>query len=281
MPIEFDGTESAEYVLEQALEEFSLRGKAHPHGGTIIYQNNIPFLSYQPRTTSTSPESVCLYRVDTMLLPFFKEAEEIYDNLTNPLNVDETLRAPTIRYIACFGMAAMLGRLMILQSELFGENFEEGKFVTSTFLLHSLAGAMLEGAPNEKALTVKIATETTKKWLDQIVGEAMKKKRDFLVRFINSRPLFHIPTSAGRPKGSTKPEEQKAKDATEFQKQVEDAIRALRSPSGTLPKKTAVAKYLGIGGISPEGSNTHLSTFRTKLKRHNLDYNEIAENMNK
>jgi len=279
MPLNFKGTESAEDVLKEALEQFSRRCQERPQGGTIVYQDNIPFLRYQPRITETRPEQLCLYRVDTMLLPFFNEAERIYDTLTAPLNVDESLREPTIRYIACFGMVAMLGRLMILQSELIEGNFEEGRFVTSAFLLHSLAEAI--GTPDDTASSGKLATKTTKKWLDQTVAEAMKKKRDFLVAFINSRPLFHIPTSAGRPKGSTKPEEQKAKDAAEFRKQVEDAIRALRSPSGALPQKTAVAKYLGIGGISPEGSNTHLSTFRTKLKRHNLDYNEIAQNVNK
>lgn len=276
MPLEFNGTESAEDVLKQALEEFSRRCQERPQGGTIVYQNNVPFLRYQPRITSTCPEQVCLYRVDTMLLPFFKEAVKIYDTLTKPLNVLESLREPTIRYIACFGMVAMLGRLMILQSEIIEGNFEEGKFVTSTFLLHSLAQAI--GTPKgDTASTGKLATKTTKKWLDQIIGEAMKKKRDFLVAFINSQPLFHI-QGVGRPPGSTKPEEKKKQEAVEFDTKVEQTIRKLLQNTGNLPNKTAVAKEIGVGGWNREsGTDNRLVAFSAKLKRLGLNFDSILE----
>jgi hypothetical protein len=77
-----------------------------------------------------------------------------------------------------------------------------------------------------------------------------------------------MPSSrAGRPLGSKKPDEKKAQDAAEFEQKIEEAIRALRSTTGTMPRKTAVAKYVRIGGMSPAGSNTSLGTFNAKLKR--------------
>jgi hypothetical protein len=85
-------------------------------------------------------------------------------------------------------------------------------------------------------------------------------------------------TSKGRPLGSTKSPEEKAQAAAEFKKKVEDAIRRLRSESGMFPTKTAVAKELGIGGLSPRtGTDSSLTSFNNKLKRLELDYNEIVD----
>jgi hypothetical protein len=84
-------------------------------------------------------------------------------------------------------------------------------------------------------------------------------------------------TSKGRPLGSTKSPEEKARAAAEFEKQIEDAIRRLRAASGTLPTKTAVAKELGIGGLSPRtGTDSSLTSFNNKLRRLEVDYNEIV-----
>jgi hypothetical protein len=84
-------------------------------------------------------------------------------------------------------------------------------------------------------------------------------------------------TSKGRPPGSTKSPEEKARQAAEFEKQIEDAIRRLRSASGTLPTKTAVAKELGIGGLSPRtGTDSSLTSFNNKLKRLEVDYGAIV-----
>jgi hypothetical protein len=270
----FNGTESAEDVLNIALKEFSER-RIEQRRGSILYDGNIPFLRYELRKTPDAPECICFYRLDTMLLPFFKEAERIYDALPISWRKNASLREPLIRYLACFGMQAMLSRLTILQKELFVENLDEGILVTSTFLLHSAAAAQ-ETSENKSSLA-RNANRQVKKWLDEVVGVSMKKKRDFLVKFANSQTLMNIPTKAGRPLGTTKSEEKRAKEKAEFESKIEETIRDLFAKTGTMPTKTAVARALGIGGVNvATGVDSSLMVFRAKLARLDVDYNLIA-----
>jgi hypothetical protein len=82
----------------------------------------------------------------------------------------------------------------------------------------------------------------------------------------------------GRPKGSTKPEEVKAQEAAEFDRKIEETIRALLASEGKMPIKTAVAKALRVGGVSAAtGNNTSLNALNSKLKRLEVDYNAIVE----
>ena len=84
-------------------------------------------------------------------------------------------------------------------------------------------------------------------------------------------------TSRGRPPGSTKSEEQKAQDAADFERQIEEAIRFLIDVGGAFPTKTAVAKALGIGGLSPRtGTDSSLTSFNNKLKRLGIEYDKIV-----
>ena len=68
----------------------------------------------------------------------------------------------------------------MLQRELFTENFEEGKLVTSTFLLQSIVAAVHENPTNAKSkpLATRTISKTVKEWVSTVVEESMKKKRD-------------------------------------------------------------------------------------------------------
>lgn len=273
MSPKFDGTESAEDVFNVALKEFSER-PIEQRRGSILYQNNIPFLRYEFSKTADAPECICFYRLDTMLLPFFKEAERIYDALPTSMRKDASFRDPLIRYLACFGMQIMLSRLTMLQKELFQENLDEGILVTSTFLLHSATAA--QETPENKSALVRKASRQVKKWLDEVVGESMKRKRDFLIRSANSQPLMKIPTKAGRPLGATKSEQKRAEERDRFEKKIEETVRAIFTATRKVPTKTAVAEALGTGGVNlSKGSDTRLNSFNNKLRTLNIDYAAI------
>jgi hypothetical protein len=87
-----------------------------------------------------------------------------------------------------------------------------------------------------------------------------------------------VQRSRGRPLGSTKSASAKAKEATDFRNEVEKAIEALLLAKGEFPTKTAVAKELGLGGLSARtGVDSSLSVFNKKLRRLGLDYNTIVK----
>jgi hypothetical protein len=90
--------------------------------------------------------------------------------------------------------------------------------------------------------------------------------------------LRAVPTRQGRPKGSTKPPEKKAQEAAEFEREIEGTIKLLSAAQGKMPTKTAIAKELGIGGVSSKtGNDTSLQAFNNKLKRLGVDYKAIDD----
>ena len=108
----------------------------------------------------------------------------------------------------------------------------------------------------------------------------MKKKRDFLVKFANSQPLMNIPTKAGRPLGTTKPEEKKAEEKAEFESKLEETIKALYHTLGRVPFKYEVAEALNIGGQSAKGSDSRINSLNNKLKRLDIDYPALISRLN-
>lgn len=111
-----------------------------------------------------------------------------------------------------------------------------------------------------------------------IHGLEYKHKKKDLEQAAKGLALLHrVENLRGRPKGSTKPEDVKAQEAAEYEKKVEAAIRKLISPIGKLPSKRAVAKELGIGGLSVGGTDSSLTNFSRKLKGLKINYAEIVE----
>jgi hypothetical protein len=89
--------------------------------------------------------------------------------------------------------------------------------------------------------------------------------------------MISIQTSAGRPRGSTKPEEAKAKEAADFEAIVEQTVSELFAKTGIIPTKTEVAQTIS-SGINPKtGTDSRLSVFSVKLKRMKIDFEEIVK----
>ena len=262
--VEFTGSESPAEIVKAAIDVFSQQPPT-PHV-TILYENAIPRLRYEYQGGDI--EFSCTYRLDAMLLPFYGEAERVFDEIANIGAVDIDLRELLVRYIAFGGMVNLLSRLLSLQLDIFKEAFAEQRLVSRALFLQAVLKTRV--ATKDRSLAARAISKNVKRWVNQVIDEATKKKRDFLVGFMNAQPLMHIPTSAGRPEGSTKSEKKKAQDKSEFEAKIEETIRALYAATGTFPTKTAVAESLSSGPNA-------LRVFIAKTNRQNIDYDALAE----
>ena len=261
---DFTGGESPDDIVKAAVDEFSLRNKVQHF--TVFYENSIPKMRYE--FAGGPLEFSCVYRLDIMLLPFFERAKDIYDNLGSSF-FDPSLRDVVIRYIAYTGMLYMLSNLPVLQLSIFGDNMGENQLLAQSIFLNLLVNRT---PPAKKGTVGRAASKQIKKWISEYVSIVANRRQDYLVGFLNRQPLLNIPTSVGRPVGTTKPEEKKQQESAEFAAIVEATIRTLYVASGTMPTKTAVAEALNIG--SPE---YRLTSFINKLTRLQIDYQAICD----
>jgi len=260
----FTGSESPDDIVKAAVDEFLLRNQVQHY--TIFYENSIPKMRYE--FAGGPLEFSCVYRLDIMLLPFFERAKDIYDNLGSPF-LDPSLRDVLIRYVAFTGMVSMLSNLPVLQLSIFGDNMGENQLLAQSIFLNSL---VTNASPAKKRAVGREASKQIKKWIGEYVSIVANRRQDYLVGFMNRQPLLSIPTSVGRPVGTTKPEEKKHQEAAQFAANVEATIRTLYVASGKMPTKTAVAEALNIG--SPE---YRLTSFINKLTRRRIDYQAICD----
>jgi hypothetical protein len=262
----FDGSESPAEIAKAAIEWFSKQ--PHEAGFTILYKDSIPLMRYELDVGDVG--FVCLYRLDMMLEAFYEDAEKIFDENVKIIPIEPELRTILLPHIAFTGMTIMLGRLLNLQAQIFLENADEARLITSGVFLHSLV------SQSEHKTAGRTASKIVKRLIDESLARIAKKKRDYLVGFVNSQRLLHIPTSRGRPLGTTKSEEKRQAEAAQFEQLIEDAIRSVISSGQTLTK-TAVAKLL-CGGVNPKtGTDSSLSVFGSKLRRLKIDYPAIVE----
>jgi hypothetical protein len=92
--------------------------------------------------------------------------------------------------------------------------------------------------------------------------------------------LLRIPTKAGRPLGATKPKEKKAEEVVQFERKIEETVRALFAATGKVPTKTAVAEALGMGGVNRQtGSDSRLNSLNNKLRTLRIDYAAIIQRL--
>ena len=265
--VEFTGLESPADILKAAIDEFQ-RQITSPYV-RVVYQDSIPIMHY--RFKGGDLDYSCIYRLDTMLLPFYAEAERIFDRMAAVMTINVSFRETLVRYIAFTGMTNMLARLALLQSGIFAENFAEARVTSRGLFLQSIIHTY--ALPTNVSEGSRAASNQVKKWIDEIVKSGAKKKRDYLIAFMNAQPLLHI-QGIGRPLGSTKPIEQKAEL---FRQELKEAIQSLVTIPGKAPKKTDVAKKLNIGGENPKTGNppTYLHALRSKLKRLGIDYDSL------
>lgn len=263
----FDGSESPAEIAKAAIDWFGKQ--SHGADFSIVYKDSIPLMKYDLHVGDVG--FVCLYRLDTMLEAFYEDAVKIFDENVKIVPIEPELKAILLPHIAFSGMTMMLSRLLILQAQIFLENADDARLTTSSVFLHSLVSQS-----EHKKSVGRSVSKIVRQWIDESVAKVAKKKRDFLVGFVNEQPLLHIPTSVGRPRGTTKSEEQRKAEAEQFERQIEDAIRSVISSGKTLTK-TAVAKLL-CGGVNPKtGTDSSLSVFGSKLRRLKIDYLAIVE----
>ncbi|HEV3471320.1 MAG TPA: hypothetical protein VG148_18490 [Pyrinomonadaceae bacterium] len=277
---EFTGDESPADIVRVVLEDFSRRQESTPLGAhaTIIYQDGLPFLILQAIVKDDLGEFACQYRLDKMLINLFPECERLFDEANAAGlfgEVAEQERKKTVRHLAYYAMHMMLTRLILLQLVLFDENFNETMVLTAGTLFSTFAQSYQQAGSETAG---RVASKSTQEMIDRAVDSVAKRRRELLLTLINNLPAMYIPMGRGRPPGSTKPAEQKAREAAEFEQEIEKVIRRLISPDGAMPTKTAVAKALGIGGLNPRtGTDSSLTAFRNKLDRLNVDYDAIVE----
>jgi hypothetical protein len=264
MLTDFKGDETASDVLRAVLDDFSLSDSR------IVYENDIPYL-----VTAYEELFEAKFRVDRMLLDAFPRCVQLCDLYAERGILKSEDRSVMARSLAYVCMTAMLIRMTVLEHKLFHENAEDDAFVAPAILLHNIARVYEH--PETPSLKTALRT-TIQKNLTTRLRVANKDKREYLTGFLNSLPLIELPTSAGRPVGSTKPEEKKREEAMRFRVEIEAAIKKLFIAHGKMPTKTAVAQLLQSGGVNPKtGTDSRLSVFTTKLKRMKLDYDEIAK----
>jgi len=258
----FTGSESPADIARAAIAWFA----EQPHGANfaVFYENSIPKMRY--KFDADWVEFDCVYRLDILLESFYSDAERIFDQNANANFIEPELRPFLVPVIAFAGMTAILSRILILQGQMFMETLDEIRVTTAGMFLHSLVTRS-----SHKASLGRGASKVIRDWIDKAVDTAMKQKRDFLIGYMNTQPLINIPTSPGRPGGSTKPEEQKQQESEKFARELEAVIRKLYAASGKLPTRIRVAEELSIGG-----DDSRSSAFYNKLKRTGVDYDAIA-----
>jgi hypothetical protein len=267
----FTGSESPADVARAAIEWFAQQ--PHDADFTIFYDNSIPKMRY--KFDADWVEFECVYRLDRMLESFYSDAEQIFDQNAKANFIEAELRPILVPVIAFAGMTAILSRVLILQGQMFLEMFDEIRVTTSGMFLHSL----VTQSPHRASLS-RGASKVIQDWIDKAVEIAMKKKRDFLVGYMNIHPLINIPTGVGRPKGSRKSEEKKAKEKAEFESTIQQTVKTLFYSLGREPFKYEVAEALGIGGINPKGTDSRINSFNNKLARLGIDYPAIISRLN-
>src|SRR5260370_29600104 len=104
MSPDFTGTESPTDILNAALADFSMPS------AEIAYEGAIPYLRIQHNVPT---DYVCSYRLDTLLLPRFTEAEAMCDHYVTIGIVETAQRDYLVRSLAHGAMSNLLADLVL------------------------------------------------------------------------------------------------------------------------------------------------------------------------
>jgi hypothetical protein len=180
-------------------------------------------------------------------------------------------RDEAIRGMALIATRRLLIGLRTRIFEALEDNLDESLLLAKAAIQGSLK-MFLEGEYTEEREPVDC-----RKDIADAVDRVAKREREHREGLLSHNvPKVQV-SGPGRPSGPTKSEEEKARQRSEFERQIEDTIKKLIADSGTIPTKTKVAQELSIGGRSPHtGNDTSLSTFNSKLQRCGVNYEEIV-----
>jgi hypothetical protein len=180
-------------------------------------------------------------------------------------------RDEAIRGMAIIATHRLLIGIRTRLCEALEDNLDESLLLAKAAIRGSLK-MFLEGEYTEEREPVDCRQD-----IADAVDRVAKREREHREGLLSHNvPKVQV-SGPGRPSGPTKSEEEKARQRSEFERQIEDAIKKLIADEGTIPTKTKVAQELGVGGRSPHtGNDTSLSTFNGKLQRYGVNYEEIV-----
>ncbi len=237
----FTGDESPTDILSAVLADFSMEAV------TIVYENEIPYLKIHHDDPT---HYVCSYRLDTLLLPQFTEAERLCEYHAHVDALGTREHASLMRAVAYAAMSSLLNVLVVNHPIMLLDTLDEAQFLIEGKLLHATTAARIKAATT--TATPRTLSISVRQVLDKLIEKIAKRKRESLADLLNRFPLVTVPTGVGRPLGSTKSEEKKAKDKAEFEFTIEQTVKTLFHSLGREPFKYEVAEALGIGGINPQ-----------------------------
>ena len=128
MSSDFGGDESPTDILNAALADFSMEA------ATIVYEDGIPYLKIQHDVPT---DYLCTYRLDTLLLPKFIEAERLCEPYMGAEAAESTERACLVRTVAYVAMSYLLLVLVVNHPGMFLDTFDETQFLTESIFFHS------------------------------------------------------------------------------------------------------------------------------------------------
>jgi hypothetical protein len=151
------------------------------------------------------------------------------------------------------------------------DNLDESLLLAKAAIQGSLK-MFLEGEYTEEREPIDCRQDIT-----DAVDRVAKREREHREGLLSHNvPKVQV-AGPGRPSGKTQSEAEMMRRRSDFERQIEDAIKKLIADSGTVPTKTKVAQELGVGGRSPHtGNDTSLNTFNGKLQRCGVNYEEIV-----
>ncbi len=263
MSRDFAGDETSTDILNAALADFSAEGVP----AIIVHEDKIPYLKIQHDVPTGY---VCIYRLDTLLLPKFTEAVQLCDYYMGAEVVESTERACLVRTVAYCAMSYLLGVFVVNHPGMFLDTLDETRFLTESIFLHSTTTA--HSKVTNRDTDSRNLSAAVRQVLDKVIEKIAERKRDSLADLLNRFPLLIIPRGAGRPPRTKKPEEQKKQEAAEFESRIEQAIRKLWIENGEEPTKTAVAEAMNIGS-----SEYRLTSFINRLTRRGINYQVIVD----
>lgn len=239
-----------------------------------------------PIYSATLVDNYGSFRCELMPLATVKkiilESERIYDELAvtfidtesgEPVEVKVNEGLVESRLVAVSTMAEMATahllssfrwRLCDLIEDTFQDCSVVAKGVLTATLLKHFKGQIEDKLLGDARPEIEKAAEVS-----------AEKRRVLLRKALIGLPPILAERGPGAP---AKSESERALEAKAYAAKVEDAYRKLRTESGKTPTKTSVAKELREGGVNPrKGSDTSLSAFGNKLRRHKIDYDSIVK----
>ena len=196
---------------------------------------------------------------------------EVYDKQTGESQTRSGMPSPSPQEVRAYAVEIMtecallhtLGSFRVRVADVLEEALHDSSLLAQCVLAELIA-ARLEGIEFRAD-----AREEIENAAQRVAG----KKRLLLRNAIKGLPNVLAERGRGR---IPKSDSERQRECQEYRIKVEAAYRAVRLKVGRKPTKVSVADELGEGGRNPKGSDTRLNSFNLKLRRLDINYDEIV-----